>query len=186
MAYNAKYPPEFFDIVIVDECHRSIYNLWKQVLDYFDAFLIGLAATPDSRTFAFFNENVVSEYSREGAVADGVNVPYDVYTIETEITQRGSRIAAKEFVDRPTILPERVLPARGRGRGHDRHRRRRAGPGAQKGCAVQGPDAERGDGQPGRFRVQSLCGKGGLGKACFLFGEGLDFLLNEANSQLLA
>jgi type I restriction enzyme, R subunit len=99
VAYNPKYPPEFFDIVIVDECHRSIYNLWKQVLDYFDAFLIGLTATPDSRTFAFFNENVVSEYSHEDAVADGVNVPYDIFTIETEITQRGSRIAAKEFVD---------------------------------------------------------------------------------------
>ena len=99
VVYNPKYPPEFFDIVIVDECHRSIYNLWKQVLDYFDGFLIGLTATPDVRTFAFFNENVVSEYSHEDAVADGVNVPYDVYTIETEITQKGSRIAAKEYVD---------------------------------------------------------------------------------------
>ncbi len=99
VVYNSQYPPEFFDFIIVDECHRSIYNIWKQVLDYFDAFLIGLTATPDSRTFGFFNENVVSEYSHEDAVADGVNVPYDEYTIETEITKQGSKINAKEYVD---------------------------------------------------------------------------------------
>lgn len=97
--YNPKYPPEFFDFIIVDECHRSIYSLWKQVLDYFDAFLIGFTATPDSRTFGFFNENVVSEYSHEEAVADGVNVGYDIYTIETRITKEGSKINAKEYVD---------------------------------------------------------------------------------------
>lgn len=99
VAYNEKYPPEFFDFIIVDECHRSIYNLWKQVLDYFDAFIIGLTATPDSRTFGFFNENVVSEYSHEEAVADGVNVGFDIYTIETKITKQGSKIEAKEYVD---------------------------------------------------------------------------------------
>lgn len=60
--YNAKYPIEFFDFIIIDECHRSIYNIWKQVLDYFDAFQIGLTATPDKRTFGYFNENIVSEY----------------------------------------------------------------------------------------------------------------------------
>ncbi|GAI40824.1 unnamed protein product, partial [marine sediment metagenome] len=70
--YNEKVPPEFFDFIVIDECHRSIYNLWKQVLDYFDAFYIGLTATPDKRTFGFFNENVVSEYRHEEAVADGV------------------------------------------------------------------------------------------------------------------
>ena len=99
VVYNKQYPPEFFDFIIVDECHRSIYNLWKQVLDYFDAFIIGLTATPDCRTFGFFKENVVSEYTHEDAVADGVNVPYDVYTIETERTMRGGHLSAKEFVD---------------------------------------------------------------------------------------
>jgi type I restriction enzyme, R subunit len=99
VCYNKQYPIEFFDVIIVDECHRSIYNLWRQVLEYFDAFIIGLTATPDSRTFAFFNENVVSEYTHEDAVADGVNVPYDVYTIETKITKNGAKIKAKEFVD---------------------------------------------------------------------------------------
>jgi type I restriction enzyme R subunit len=100
VVYNEKVPIEEFDFVIIDECHRSIYNLWQQVLDYFDAFLIGLTATPDQRTFAFFNENVVSEYSHEEAVADGVNVGYDVYTIETDISKNGAKIAAKEYVDK--------------------------------------------------------------------------------------
>lgn len=92
VVYNSKYPPEFFDCIIVDECHRSIYNVWNQVLEYFDAFIIGLTATPDKRTFAFFNQNLVSEYSREQAIIDGVNVGEDVFLIETEIGRNGARI----------------------------------------------------------------------------------------------
>ncbi|WP_417558362.1 DEAD/DEAH box helicase family protein [Mesoflavibacter zeaxanthinifaciens] len=98
--YTPKVPIEQFDFIVIDECHRSIYNLWRQVLDYFDAFLIGLTATPDKRTFGFFNENVVSQYTYEESVTDGVNVPYDVYTIETEISKNGEVIQAGWFVDR--------------------------------------------------------------------------------------
>jgi len=98
--YTPKIPIEQFDFIVIDECHRSIYNLWKQVLDYFDATLIGLTATPDKRTFGFFNENVVSQYTYEESVIDGVNVPYDVYTIETEISQKGETIHAGWFIDR--------------------------------------------------------------------------------------
>lgn len=98
--YTQNVPIEQFDFIVIDECHRSIYNLWKQVLDYFDAFLIGLTATPDKRTFGFFNENVVSQYTYEESVSDGVNVPYDVYTIETEISQKGDTIKAGWYVDR--------------------------------------------------------------------------------------
>ncbi|MCP5174125.1 MAG: DEAD/DEAH box helicase family protein [Moraxellaceae bacterium] len=97
--YNSNIPIETFDFIIIDECHRSIYNLWKQVLDYFDSFLIGLTATPDKRTFGFFNENIVAEYTYEQSVVDGVNVGYDVYVIETEITQKGSEVKAKEWID---------------------------------------------------------------------------------------
>ena len=107
VVYDPKIPIEQFDFIVIDECHRSIYNLWKQVLDYFDAFLIGLTATPDKRTFGFFNENVVSEYSHEEAVADGVNVTYDVYIIETEISQHGAMIKANEFVDKRERLSRR-------------------------------------------------------------------------------
>lgn len=97
--YNPAVPVETFDVIIIDECHRSIYNLWKQVIDYFDAFLVGLTATPDKRTFGFFNENIVAEYTYEQSVADGVNVGYDVYEIETEITKKGAEVKAKEWVD---------------------------------------------------------------------------------------
>jgi len=100
VAYNEQVPPEFFDFIVIDECHRSIYNLWKQVLDYFDAFYIGLTATPDKRTFAFFKENVVSEYRHEEAVADGVNVGYDTYLVETKVTREGGKLTAEQWVDK--------------------------------------------------------------------------------------
>ncbi|MDR1083803.1 MAG: DEAD/DEAH box helicase family protein, partial [Deltaproteobacteria bacterium] len=100
VTYNDKYPPEFFDFIIIDECHRSIYNIWQQVLDYFDAFLIGLTATPDSRTFGFFNKNIVSEYTHEQAVLDDVNVGRDgTYLIETEISGKGGKIL-KQMVEK--------------------------------------------------------------------------------------
>lgn len=99
VVYNEKYPPEFFDCIIVDECHRSIYNVWSQVLTYFDAFIVGLTATPDKRTFAFFNENIVSEYPREQAIIDGVNVGEDIFLIETDVTQNGAHIM-KQLIER--------------------------------------------------------------------------------------
>ena len=104
VVYNEKYPPEFFDCIIVDECHRSIYNVWNQVLEYFDAFIIGLTATPDKRTFAFFDQNVVSEYSREQAIIDGVNVGEDIFLIETDVTKNGAMILKQqiEYRDRLT------------------------------------------------------------------------------------
>jgi type I restriction enzyme, R subunit len=100
VGYNEKVPIEFFDFVVIDECHRSIYNLWKQVLDYFDVFQIGLTATPDNRTFGYFNQNIVSDYGYEKAVVDGVLVPYHVFTIETQITKNGSVISLGEKVDK--------------------------------------------------------------------------------------
>ena len=100
VVYTERLPLEFFDFIVIDECHRSIYNLWKQVLDYFDAFQIGLTATPDNRTFGYFNQNIVSEYTHEDAVADGVNVGYDVYLIETQITRQGGTIWKGEYIER--------------------------------------------------------------------------------------
>ena len=108
VTYNPEVPIEFFDFIIIDECHRSIYNLWKQVFDYFDAFLIGLTATPDKRTFGFFNENVVSEYSHSEAIADGVNVGFDTYIIETKISKQGEKIEAKEYVDKRDRLTRKT------------------------------------------------------------------------------
>jgi type I restriction enzyme R subunit len=100
VAYNPNLPIETFDVIVTDECHRSIYNLWRQVLEYFDAFLIGLTATPSKQTLGFFHQNLVMEYDHEKAVADGVNVDFDVYEIQTAITQAGSKVDAGLFVDK--------------------------------------------------------------------------------------
>ena len=107
VVYNEKYPPEFFDCIIVDECHRSIYNVWNQVLEYFDSFIIGLTATPDKRTFAFFNENVVSEYPREQAIIDGVNVGEDIFIIETNIGKNTTHIMKQMIEVRSRLSREK-------------------------------------------------------------------------------
>ena len=96
VVYNPAIPPEYFDVIVVDECHRSIYSVWKQVLDYFDAYLIGLTATPAKHTFGFFNKNLVMEYSHEEAVADNVNVDFEVYRIRTKISESGGTIEAAD------------------------------------------------------------------------------------------
>lgn len=99
VVYNERTPMEFFDFIVIDECHQSIYNLWKQVLDYFDAFQIGLTATPDNRTFGYFEKNIVSDYGYKKAVEDGVLVPYNVFEVETKITKEGSKISIGEYID---------------------------------------------------------------------------------------
>lgn len=99
LEYDSKMPIEFFDFIVIDECHRSIYNLWKQVLDYYDAFQIGLTATPDNRTIGYFDQNIVSEYSHEMAVVDGVNVPSKVFIIDTKITNQGATLPALEYIE---------------------------------------------------------------------------------------
>ena len=96
--YNAKIPIETFDVIVVDECHRSIYNIWRQVLEYFDSFLIGLTATPTTQTIGFFRGNLVQDYTHEQAVADGVNVGYDVYRIETKISRDGAKLVREPGV----------------------------------------------------------------------------------------
>ena len=98
VVYNRSVPPEFFDVIFIDECHRSIYSLWRQVIEYFDAHLLGLTATPAKHTYGFFDQNVVMEYPHEQAVADGTNVDFDVYKIRTEITAKGATVKAGQGV----------------------------------------------------------------------------------------
>ena len=107
ISYNSNIPIEKFDFIITDECHRSIYNLWRQVFEYFDAFIIGLTATPSKQTLGFFDQNLVMEYSHERAVADGINVGYDVFRIKTQITEEGSNIEAGLFIDKRDKLTRR-------------------------------------------------------------------------------
>lgn len=103
--YSAELPPDYFDFIVIDECHRSIYGTWRPVLEYFDAHIVGLTATPIGPTFAFFHDNLVSTYSFEEAVADEVNVDYDVYRISTEISREGSMIPATT----PTVAPDGTI-----------------------------------------------------------------------------
>ncbi|MFI6454077.1 DEAD/DEAH box helicase family protein [Streptosporangium amethystogenes] len=105
--YNRELPPETFDLVIVDECHRSIYGKWRAVLDYFDAPIVGLTATPTAQTLGFFDQNLTSEYTYEQAVADGVNVDYDIYRIRTKISESGSSIPALDEEGTRTVVPFR-------------------------------------------------------------------------------
>ena len=105
VAYNPQVPIESYDLIIIDECHRSIYGVWRQVLEYFDAFLVGLTATPGIQTFAFFDQNLVMEYGHAQAVADRVNVDFDIFRIRTEITETGGTVPSgfvTEFRDRET------------------------------------------------------------------------------------
>ena len=99
IAYNPAVPIEKFDFIVTDECHRSIYNLWRQVLEYFDASLIGLTATPAPQTIAYFHQNRVAEYNHERAVTDGVNVGYDVYRIKTKVTEAGGKVDKGFLID---------------------------------------------------------------------------------------
>jgi type I restriction enzyme R subunit len=92
--YSEKFPPETFDLIIVDECHRSIYGQWRKVLEYFDAQIVGLTATPTKQTLAFFEQNLVSEYTYQESVADEVNVGFDIYRIKTQIGEEGGLIEA--------------------------------------------------------------------------------------------
>lgn len=108
VVYNPQVPIDTFDFIITDECHRSIYNLWRQVLEYFDAFLIGLTATTSKQTLGFFQRNLVMEYNHEQAIADGINVDFDVYRITTKITQAGSVVGAGDFVDIRNRLTRKV------------------------------------------------------------------------------
>ena len=94
--YNPSIPIEMFDFIVTDECHRSIYGLWRQVLEYFDASIIGLTATPSKHTLGFFNQNLVAEYPYERSVADGVNVGYEVYRIKTRVSEDGGTVEAGE------------------------------------------------------------------------------------------
>ncbi|HKK04217.1 MAG TPA: DEAD/DEAH box helicase family protein, partial [Gammaproteobacteria bacterium] len=96
ISYNPDIPIETFDFIITDECHRSIYGLWRQVLEYFDAFIIGLTATPSKHTLGFFNQNLVTEYPYERSVADGVNVGYEIYRIRTRVTEQGGKVETGE------------------------------------------------------------------------------------------
>lgn len=92
VSYNPNIPIESFDFIVVDECHRSIYGEWRQVLEYFDAFIIGLTATPSKQTLGYFGANLVSQYPLERSIIDGINVDCEIFRIKTQISEYGNTI----------------------------------------------------------------------------------------------
>jgi len=106
---NPNLPHDYFDMIIIDECHRSIYGNWKKVLDYFDtARLVGLTATPVPETLAFFNKNMVVNYTLEESILDGVNVGHRIYTIRTEATTNGGAIRKGDRLQKETRYTGKV------------------------------------------------------------------------------
>jgi type I restriction enzyme R subunit len=100
---NIQLPPDFFDVIIIDECHRSIYGNWRKVLEYFStAKMIGLTATPVPETMAFFNNNRVVNYTLERSIVDGVNVDGRIFRIKTEATENGGAILKGQKLKRVT------------------------------------------------------------------------------------
>ena len=100
---DLKLPSDYFQFIIVDECHRSIYGKWKAVLDYFkDAKVLGLTATPTPEAYAFFNNNVIERYTYDDSVVDGVNVPPRIFRIKTEASIHGGTINEGEPITEKT------------------------------------------------------------------------------------
>lgn len=94
---DLRLPRDYFQFIVIDECHRSIYGKWSNVLKYFSqATFLGLTATPTDEAYAFFNRNIIENYTYEQSVLDGVNVPYDVFLIKTEVTEHGGTIKKGE------------------------------------------------------------------------------------------
>lgn len=104
-----KLPRDYFQFIIVDECHRSIYGKWKNVLEYFNqATVLGLTATPTDEAYAFFNRNIIENYTYDQSVLDGVNVPYDVFLIKTEVTEHGGTINKGEAFEVTSVATGKV------------------------------------------------------------------------------
>lgn len=106
---NPQLPRNYFDLIVIDECHRSIYSSWRAVLDYFDcAVKVGLTATPSDQTYAYFEKNRVVNYTLEQSIADHVNVGYRTYRIKTEQTENGGAIHEGETTEQETIYTGKV------------------------------------------------------------------------------
>lgn len=86
-----KFHPGDFDLIITDECHRSVYESdgYGGVFQKFDAIEVGLTATPTQRTLSRFDNNLIYEYNYESAVMDEHVVPFQPYVLDTRITMSG-------------------------------------------------------------------------------------------------
>jgi type I restriction enzyme R subunit len=93
---DVKFSVGHFDLIIIDEAHRSVFGTYKAIFDYFDSLLIGLTATPrdeiDRSTFALLeldNNEPNFEYTFDEAVKDGYLVPYKAKVHNSKIINNG-------------------------------------------------------------------------------------------------
>ena len=93
---NGEYNSAYFDLIIVDEAHRTIYKKYKAIFEYFDAFILGLTATPTDEvhrnTYEFFqtgDKEPTDSYSLDIAIKDGNLVPFKAKEIDLGIVKRG-------------------------------------------------------------------------------------------------
>jgi type I restriction enzyme R subunit len=95
---KAKFGPGHFDLIVIDEAHRSVYQRFRAIFEYFDSFLVGLTATPkdevDKNTYSLFDleDGVPTDaYSLDEAVADGYLVPPKAISVPLKIVRSGLR-----------------------------------------------------------------------------------------------
>lgn len=109
-------PKDFFDLIIIDECHRSRYGEWGEILDHFESsYHLGMTATPKREdnidVYDYFGEPVF-EYSMAQAIEDGYLVPFKIYKISTNIDKEGLRLSGGEEIiydDEIEINPEEFI-----------------------------------------------------------------------------
>lgn len=94
-------PSHAFDLIIADECHRGYTsketNVWRNVLNHFDAVKVGLTATPASHTVAYFNKPIFN-YPLQQAIDEGYLVDYDAVAINSEVLMNGAFLKEGEQV----------------------------------------------------------------------------------------
>ena len=108
-----EFPPDFFDLIIVDECHRGSAredSNWREILSYFEpAFQLGMTATPlreDNRDTYLYFGNPIYQYSLRQGIEDGFLAPYRVHRVITEWDAAGWRPSQAEFDRYGRAIPD--------------------------------------------------------------------------------
>lgn len=105
-----QYDPDFFDLIIIDECHRSGFGTWHEILQYFSgAIHLGMTATPkrddNIDTYAYFGKPVYS-YSMGQGIDDGFLAPFLVHRIFTNIDREGLHLSEAIYQGAQLFIPE--------------------------------------------------------------------------------
>ena len=112
-----QFSPGFFDLIVFDEAHRSIFNRFTEVIEYFDARMVGLTATPaafiDRDTFRVFDckdQTPTFLYTYEQAIKEGHLVDFTLYQAHTGFQRDGIRGASLSEEDRNALIEQGLDP----------------------------------------------------------------------------